>query len=130
MTAKHYLVITFYHLYQFIVNTFCKKVFISDYIHILLKMGKLIIGGVNMTYNDKNFKFQKNIKEIIAKNIRKYRIEKGYTQEQLAVYTDRSYEFIRRIETDYGERGFSIETLYRISVVLEKDMNSFFEDND
>ena len=82
-----------------------------------------------MTYNDKNFEFKSNIKEILAKNIRKYRIEKGYTQEQLVVYTDRSFEFIRRIETDYGQRGFSIETLYRISVVLEKDMNSLFEDN-
>lgn len=82
-----------------------------------------------MTYNDKNFVFKENIKEIIAKNIRKYRIEKGYTQEQLAVYTNRSFEFIRRIETDYGKRGFSVETLYRISVVLEKDMNYFFEEN-
>lgn len=59
-----------------------------------------------MTYNDKNFQFKPNIKEILAKNIRKYRIEKGYTQEQLAVYTDRSFEFIRKIETDYGQRGF------------------------
>lgn len=83
-----------------------------------------------MTYNDKDFVFKDNIKEIIAKNIRKYRIEKGYTQEQLAVYTDRSFEFIRRIETDYGKRGFSVETLYRISVVLEKDMTSFFEDEE
>jgi len=82
-----------------------------------------------MTYNDKNFEFKDNIKEIIAKNIRKYRIEKGYTQEQLAVYTDRSFEFIRRIETYYGKRGFSVETLYRISVVLEKEMSKFFEDN-
>lgn len=82
-----------------------------------------------MTYNDKNFEFKNNIKEIIAKNIRKYRIEKGYTQEQLAVYTDRSFEFIRRIETDYGKRGFSVETLYRISVVLEKEMSKFFEDD-
>ena len=81
-----------------------------------------------MTYNDKNFTFKDNIKEIIAKNVRKYRIKKGYTQEQLAVYTNRSFEFIRRIETDYGRRGFSIETLYRISVVLETDMNHFFED--
>lgn len=81
-----------------------------------------------MTYNDKNFVFKDNIKEIIAMNIRKYRKEKGYTQEQLAVYTERSYEFIRRIETDYGQRGMSIDTLYRISVVLEKDMNSFFEE--
>ena len=101
---------------------------IADYILIFQKMGKLNVGGAIMTYNDKNFKFKDNIKEIIAKNIRKFRIEKGYTQEQLAVYTDRSFEFIRRIETDYGKRGFSIETLYRISVVLEKDMNSFFKD--
>lgn len=92
-------------------------------------MGKLFIGGVVMTYNDKNFIFKDNIKEIIAKNIRKFRKEKGYTQEQLAVYTDRSFEFIRRIETDYGRRGFSIETLYRISVVLEQDIGKFFEDN-
>ena len=82
-----------------------------------------------MTYSDRNFEFKNNIKEIIAKNVRKYRKEKGYTQEQLAVYTDWSFEFTRRVETDYGRRGFSIETLYRISVVLEKDMNSFFEDN-
>lgn len=81
-----------------------------------------------MTYNDKEFKFNPKIKEVIAKNIRKYRKLKGYTQEQLAVYTERSFEFIRRIETDYGRRGFSIETLYRISVVLEVDMNSLFEE--
>ena len=86
-------------------------------------------GGTIMTYNDKNFEFKDNIKEIIAKNVRKYRIEKGYTQEQLAVYTDRSFEFIRRIETDYGKRGFSIETLYRISVVLEKDIGCFFKED-
>ena len=83
-----------------------------------------------MTYNDKNFEFKDNIKEIIAKNIMKYRKEKGYTQEQLAVYTDRSFEFIRRIETDYGKRGFSIETLYRIATVLEQDVGKFFENND
>ena len=32
-----------------------------------------------MTYNDKNFVFKDNIKKIIAKNVRKYRILKGYT---------------------------------------------------
>lgn len=77
----------------------------------------------------KIFNLNQILKKFQQKNIRKYRIEKGYTQEQLAVYIDRSFEFIRKIETDYGQRGFSIETLYRISVVLEKDMNSMFEDN-
>ena len=32
-----------------------------------------------MTYNDKDFEFKPNIKEIIAKNVRKYRKAKGYT---------------------------------------------------
>lgn len=81
-----------------------------------------------MTINDKDFVFKDNIKEIIAKNIRKYRLEKGYTQEQLAVYTDRSFEFLRRIESEHGARGFSVETLYRISIVLEKDIGEFFRD--
>ena len=83
-----------------------------------------------MTYNDKDFEFKPNIKEIIAKNVRKYRKAKGYTQEQLTTYTDRSFEFIRRIEMDYGQRGFSIETLYRISVVLEQNIDKFFEETD
>lgn len=87
------------------------------------------MGEDSLTYQDKNFKFEKNIREIIAKNIRKFRKEKGYTQEQLATYIDRSNEFIRRIETDYT-RGVSLETLYRMSVVLEHDMGDFFQEED
>ena len=41
-----------------------------------------------MVYNDKKFKFDPEIKQVIAANIRKFRLEKGYTQEQLAVYTN------------------------------------------
>ena len=85
------------------------------------------MGEVNVTYNSQRFDFNKNIKEIIAKNTRKYRKEKGYTQEQLANYIDRSNEFIRRIETDYT-RGISLETLYRMSVVLEHPMGDFFNE--
>lgn len=104
---------------------------ISDYILIFQKMGKLYKGGgLEMTYNDKEYVFNDNIKELIAKNVRKYRLKKGYTQEQLAVYTNRSFEFIRRVETDHGKRGFSIETLYRISVVLETRIDKFFEEEE
>ena len=52
-----------------------------------------------MVYEYKEYNFNKNIKRIVALNIRKYRKLKGYTQEQLAFYTDRSFEFIRRIES-------------------------------
>ena len=72
-----------------------------------------------MAYEYKEYNFNKDIKRIIALNIRKFRKEKGYTQEQLAIYTDRSFEFIRRIESEKGKRGFSVDTLWRIATVLE-----------
>lgn len=81
-----------------------------------------------MTYKYKEFDFNKNIKKIIALNIRKYRKEKGYTQEELALYTDRSFEFIRRIESEEGKRGFSVETLWRIALVLERPIDDFFKE--
>jgi len=81
-----------------------------------------------MAYEYKEFDFSKNIKKIIAINIRKYRKLKGYTQEQLALYTDRSFEFIRRIESEEGKRGFSVETLWRIATVLEVSMDKLFEE--
>lgn len=81
-----------------------------------------------MKYEYKEFDFNKNIKKIISLNIRKYRKLKGYTQEQLAFYTDRSFEFMRRIESEQGNRGFSIETLWRIATVLDIPMDNLFDE--
>jgi len=39
-----------------------------------------------MTYNDKDFEFKSNIKEIIAMNIRRYRFQRGLIHEKLAIY--------------------------------------------
>lgn len=82
-----------------------------------------------MAYEYKEFDFNKDIKKIVALNIRKYRKLKGYTQEELALYTDRSFEFIRRIESEQGRRGFSVETLWRIATVLEMPMDNLFKDD-
>lgn len=82
-----------------------------------------------MAYTYKEFNFNKDIKRIISLNIRKYRKLKGYTQEELALYTDRSFEFIGRLESEKGKRGCSIETLYRIATVLEISMDKLFEEN-
>lgn len=82
-----------------------------------------------MTYKYKEFDFNKDIKRIVALNIRKYRKLKGYTQEELAIYTDRSFEFIRRIESEEGKRGISVETLWRIAVVLEIPVDYLFEED-
>lgn len=82
-----------------------------------------------MVYKFKEYDFNKNIKKIIALNMRKFRKEKGYTQEELALYTDRSFEFIRRIESEEGKRGFSVETLWRVAIVLEKPIDDFFDES-
>ena len=82
-----------------------------------------------MAYEYKEFDFNNDIKKIVALNIRKYRKLKGYTQEELALYTDRSFEFIRRIESEQGRRGFSVETLWRIAMVLEIPMDNLFKDD-
>lgn len=72
---------------------------------------------------EKFYDFNPNIKRITSTNIRKFRKERGLTQEQLALYTELSYDFIRRIETSGGKSGFSVETLYKIATVLEVSMD-------
>lgn len=81
-----------------------------------------------MTTFRRNFVFDKNVFAIISKNIRKYRLKAGITQEQLAVDTMLSYDFIRRLEFKKGDVGCSIETIYRISVVLDTPLSKFFEE--
>lgn len=80
-----------------------------------------------MTTFKRDFKFDENIMERISINIRKYRKIAGITQEQLAVDVGRSYDFIRRLEYKKGSVGCSIDTLYKISVVLGITMDKFFE---
>ncbi len=80
-----------------------------------------------MTTYKRNFDFDDNIMIKVSNNIRKYRRLAGITQEQLAVDVGRSYDFIRRIEYKKGEIGCSVDTLYKISVVLGITMDKLFE---
>ena len=80
-----------------------------------------------MTTFKREFNFDKEIRKKISLNIRKYRLQEGITQEQLAVDIGKSYDFVRRLEYKKGEIGCSIDTLYRISVVLKTRIDKFFE---
>ena len=80
-----------------------------------------------MTTFKRNFKFEENIMVRGSKNIRKYRKIANITQEQLAVDVEKSYDFIRRLEYKNGKIGCSVDTLYRISVVLGITMDKLFE---
>ena len=75
----------------------------------------------------REFNFEENIMVKVSENIKKYRRIAGITQEQLAVDVGKSYDFIRRIEYKKGAVGCSIDTLYKISVVLGITMDKLFE---
>ena len=81
-----------------------------------------------MTTFKRDFDFNENYMEIVSSNIKKYRKIAKITQEQLAVDIGRSYDFVRRIEYKKGAIGCSLDTLYRISVVLNVPMSKFFEE--
>ncbi len=83
-----------------------------------------------MTTFKRNFSFNDNFMLTISNNIRKYRLKAGITQEQLAVDIGRSYDFVRRLEFKKGEIGCSLETLYKISVVLNQPMYKFLKDDE
>ena len=80
-----------------------------------------------MTTFKREFVFDNNIRKNISLNIKKYRLQSGITQEQLALDIDKSYDFVRRLEFKKGEVGCSIDTLYKISVVLNTRIDKFFE---
>ena len=69
-------------------------------------------------------KYEINIYEQIARNIKKYRKEAGITQAVLAEGVGVSHEFIRRIESKKGVKTFSVDTIWKISIVLDIELNN------
>ena len=66
--------------------------------------------------NDENYVY-----DFVGKNIRKYRLKKGWTQKKLAEETRYSKQFISNIENNVHQT-FSLGTLWKIAMVLEVDM--------
>lgn len=58
----------------------------------------------------------------IAKNIKKYREQKGWTQELLARKADISYNTIIKLESG-GIKDPRISTIKKISITLNIDIN-------
>lgn len=72
-------------------------------------------------------KYEFNIYEQIARNIKKYRNLAGITQADLAEKVGVSHEFIRRNESKKGKKSFSVDTLWKISVALDISPGLLFE---
>ena len=68
-----------------------------------------------------------NLYQIIAQNIKKQRQLKGWTQVKLAMESNISVEYLKKIETKSGcTKQFSIDTIEKISIALEIDPKELF----
>lgn len=65
--------------------------------------------------------------DIIRINIKKYRKEKGYTQQRLSEEAQMSMDYLAEIESVKRRKSFSIAILGRISEVLNVEIEEFFK---
>ena len=74
--------------------------------------------------------FDNEIYNIIRRNIKKYRLQKNMTADELAEIVDVSHEFIRQIESEKVAYNCSVKTLYLISIALDVRIDKFFEESE
>jgi transcriptional regulator with XRE-family HTH domain len=67
-----------------------------------------------------------NIKESIGNNIKKLRVERNLTQEQLAIDAEIDRTYLQSIEK--GNRNVSINVLIRLSIALNVSLINLIED--
>ena len=67
---------------------------------------------------------------IIRKNLRKFRLEKNLTQQELADMTELSREYICDIENEKRNKHLTIAVLGRIAEALNVEISKFFKTTD
>lgn len=67
-----------------------------------------------------------SIRQLVGKNIRKHRLERKFTQEQLAGMAELNSAFISRVEL--GKMNIGIDALEKLGVALKVDVSVFFEE--
>ena len=78
----------------------------------------------------KEVNFDPNIYDTIRRNIRRYRLQNNITSSELADMVGLSHEFIRQIQSEKIAYNFSVDTLYRISVVLGVSLDDLIKKED
>lgn len=68
-----------------------------------------------------------NLYYIVSQNIKKQRKLKGWTQVKLAMESNISVDYLKKIETKSGcEKQFSLDTVQKIATALEVDVRVLF----
>lgn len=68
---------------------------------------------------------EKSIKLLIGQNVKKYRLEKGFSQAVLCYQTDIDISTLSRLER--GGLNVTIQTLYKIGAHLDVPLEEFFK---
>lgn len=68
-----------------------------------------------------------NIYDTVRHNIRKYRKEKGLTQQELADKSELSHGYIREIESLHMGSTFSLDAVEKIAYALDLEFQNLFE---
>jgi putative transcriptional regulator len=67
--------------------------------------------------------------QIISKNVKKYRLQQGFSQLELSLEIGiKSIAFFSNAENNKYNKHFNIEHIYKISKVLGVDFCNFFQE--
>lgn len=101
-----------------------------------LSLVKPICEILNITLNEffngeeestlKSFESIENSMKVLPRNIKKYRLHKGLTQCDLARELKMTREYIFRLESEMFQYRCSIETLYKLSIILDVSIEELF----
>ena len=77
--------------------------------------------------NENSFIPKEKLHIVVCNNIKKYRLLRGLTQQELAEKIEMSHEYLRQLESEKGQKDFSFYTLYKISEVLNTPVGDFLK---
>ncbi len=70
--------------------------------------------------------YNKNFRNIIGKNVKRYRKEKNIRLMELAEMLEVSPEYLKRIESPGdNKKNCSLTLLYKLSLILDKKLDDF-----
>ena len=72
-----------------------------------------------------NYISKDELHAIVCNNIKKYRIQRGLTQQVLSEKIQMSHEYLRQLESAKGQKDFTFYSLYKISLVLDIPIDDF-----
>lgn len=77
--------------------------------------------------NGNNYISKDQLHAIVCHNIKKYRIQRGLTQQALSEKIEMSHEYLRQLESEKGQKDFTFYSLYKISLALEIPIDDFIK---